>query len=125
MPRWVTMLVGSAVVALAVWLVARDFQPPKAIGRAPLTADAGVDAGAPASAPSAASTATAGAGASDDGGPLLLSDLVAAEEERRYDAGTGPGARLADGSPVPPLPAGAPRHVRFGVVLVSYTEIGR
>ena len=26
-----------------------------------------------------------------------------------------------DGTPVPPLPTGTPREVRFGVVLVSYT----
>ncbi len=30
------------------------------------------------------------------------------------------GFHLADGTPVPPLAKGAPRHVRFGVVLVSY-----
>jgi hypothetical protein len=30
------------------------------------------------------------------------------------------GFHLADGTPVPPLGKGAPRHVRFGVVLVSY-----
>jgi hypothetical protein len=119
MQRWGSTLVGLAVVALAVWLVARGFQPPKAIGHDPNPHAAVADAGAPPEAPSAAATATAGV-ATDDGGALLLSDLVAEENERRYDAGTGPGALLADGSPVPPLPANTPRHVRFGVVLVSY-----
>jgi hypothetical protein len=113
-------LVGFAVVALAVWVVARGFQPPKAIGHDPNpqvlpVADGGADAGAP-----GASAASAAAAGGDDGGALLLSDLVTAEEARRYDAGTGPGALLADGTPVPPLPASAPRQVRFGVVLVSY-----
>ena len=43
MPPWrcnggSTTLVGLAVVALAVWLVVRNFQPPKAIGTAPAAA---------------------------------------------------------------------------------------
>src|SRR5207247_3020751 len=32
----------------------------------------------------------------------------------------GAGSRMPDGSPVPALPASAPRAVRFGVVLVGY-----
>jgi hypothetical protein len=32
----------------------------------------------------------------------------------------GAGGTMPDGSPVPPLPLGVPRSVRFGVVLVSY-----
>jgi hypothetical protein len=32
----------------------------------------------------------------------------------------GAGFTMTDGTPVPPLPAGSPRVVRFGVVLVTY-----
>jgi len=115
MQRWVTTLVGLAVVVLAVWLVARDFKPPTPIGHDPHprpasseTADGGPpmfalgDGGGPAA-------------ATDDGGMLLLSDLLG---EPRMDAGTG--ATMLDGSPVPPLPPTVARQVRFGVVLVSY-----
>jgi hypothetical protein len=35
-------------------------------------------------------------------------------------AEAGIGTFLADGTPVPPLPIGAPRQARFGVVLVTY-----
>jgi hypothetical protein len=110
--KWATTLVGFAVVVLAVWLVVRNFQPPKAIGKdpnptpPPATADAG--------AASPGSAATAG----DGGLPLLLSDLVQDPMQSRRDGGAG--TSLFDGSPVPSLPMSAPRQVRFGVVLVSY-----
>jgi hypothetical protein len=107
MQRWLTPIVGLAAVLLAVWLVARDFRPPKAIGKDPHAGEA---------AATAATVATVDAGAVDSGGPLLLSDLVAAEP--RADAGAG--ATLFDGTRVPPLPFDAPRQVRFGVVLVSH-----
>jgi len=111
--KWATTLVGLAVVALAIWLVLRNFQPPKAIGKDPhppaATADAG---GVPAGQTGAA---TAGG---DGGLPLLLSDLLQDGPTARRDGGAG--ATLFDGSAVPPLPMNAPRQVRFGVVLVSY-----
>jgi hypothetical protein len=112
MQRWVTRLVGLAVVAFAIWLVARDFHPPRAIGRDPSPAPHDAGDG------EAAAFALGGgdAGPPDDSGPLLLADLLAAGP--RSDAGSG--AILLDGSPVPPLPLNAPRQVRFGVVLVSY-----
>ena len=114
MQRWVTTLVGLAVVVLAVWLVARNFQPPKAIGHDPTPhPSASADGGAAAASTDAGASAT---GAGDDGGPLLLSDLLG--NEPRMDGGAG--ATMPDGSPVPPLPLGVPRQVRFGVVLVSY-----
>lgn len=47
-----------------------------------------------------------------------MSDLVAAESDRRGDGGIG--SAMPDGTPVPMLPANTPREVRFGVVLVSY-----
>jgi hypothetical protein len=114
--RWATTLLGLAVVVLAVWLVARNFQPPKAIGTAPIAAAddgkgltfAGRDAGAVG--------AGGGAALGDGGVPLLLSDLL--ENEPRMDGGAG--GTMFDGSPVPMLPMDAPRSVRFGVVLVSY-----
>lgn len=109
MQRWVTTLVGAAVVLLAVWLVARNFQPPKAIGKDPHPHTAAEDAG---------TMQALGAALSGDGGlPLLLTDLLD-EPGVRVDAGVG--ATLFDGSPVPPLPLNAPRQVRFGIVLVSY-----
>lgn len=109
MQRWVTTLVGAAVVLLAVWLVARNFQPPKAIGKDPHPRTVVEDGG---------TMQALGAALSADGGlPLLLTDLLN-EPGVRVDAGVG--ATLFDGSPVPPLPLNAPRQVRFGIVLVSY-----
>lgn len=118
MQRWVTTLVGVAVVALAIWLVARNFQPPKAIGHDP--------------SPHAASVADGGGGTmyaygdggaaallEDAGSPLLLTDLLQAEP--RTDGGAG--GVMPDGSPVPSLPLAVPREVRFGVVLVAYDGV--
>jgi hypothetical protein len=110
MQRWVTTLVGAAVVLLAVWLVVRNFKPPTPIGKDPhppliILGDAG------------AGTMQALAPLGDGGLPLLLTDLLN-EPAPRVDGGVG--ASLFDGSPVPPLPLNAPRQVRFGVVLVSY-----
>ncbi|HEX3769983.1 MAG TPA: peptidyl-prolyl cis-trans isomerase [Polyangiaceae bacterium] len=116
MNKWVTTLVGLAVVALAVWLVAKDYQPVTPIGHAVERPESIVDGGAPKDAAPSAATAAA---APDDAGPLLLSDLVAAESDRRGRGGIG--STMLDGTPVPPLPASTPREVRFGVVLVSYT----
>jgi hypothetical protein len=117
MERWATTLLGLAVVLLAVWVVAHNFHPPTPIGRdhgAHVSPEAGTDeAHVP-------MFALAEAGASgDDAGPLLLSDLVPAETDRRQDAGIG--VAMPDGTPVPTLSFTAPREVRFGVVLVSYT----
>jgi hypothetical protein len=117
MERWATTLLGLAVVLLAVWVVAHNFHPPTPIGHDPnarALADAGADeARAPMFALADAGTT------GDDAGPLLLSDLVAAETDRRQDAGIG--VAMPDGTPVPTLSFTAPREVRFGVVLVSYT----
>jgi hypothetical protein len=119
MQRWVTTLVGLAVVVLAVWLVARNFQPPKAIGKDPSPAtssSAAGDGGGLMFALGGDGGAAPVAATSDDGGPLLLSDLLG--NEPRMDGGAG--GTMLDGTPVPPLPLGVPRSVRFGVVLVSY-----
>ena len=118
MQRWVTTLVGLAVVVLAVWLVARNFQPPKAIGKDPSPRSSAADDGGGLMFALGDAGAPPGPGAgSDDAGPLLLSDLLAGDP--RMDGGAG--GTMLDGTPVPPLPMGVPRQVRFGVVLVSYT----
>jgi hypothetical protein len=102
MPRGVTTLIGLAVVALAVWLVARDFHLPAAIGHDPFATDAGaVDA-----APEASTVPEAAAPAASATEPFVSDFAIG----RRTDPLGG----------VPPLPLNAPRQVRFGVVLVSY-----
>jgi hypothetical protein len=109
--RWLTILVGVAAVALAVWLVARNFHAPQAIGKDPHPRAATDDGGS-----LLAAFGDAGLFAGDGGPPLLLSDLL--QPEPRLDGGAG--ATLLDGTSVPPLPMNAPRQVRFGVVLVAY-----
>lgn len=115
--RWATTLIGLAVVVVAVWLVVRNFQPPKAVGSAPAAA-AEDGRGLYGDAGSALVGANAGGGGAlgDAGVPLLLTDLL--ENEPRMDGGAG--GTMFDGSPVPPLPMDVPRSVRFGIVLVSY-----
>jgi hypothetical protein len=116
MNRWMTNFLGIAVIALVFWLVGRNWHPAQPIGHLPMAPAAsgttgdddggglmyayGGDAGVP----------------SDDGGPLLWTDLLGAET--RLDGGAG--MTMPDGLPVPPLPFTVPRQVRFGVVLVSY-----
>jgi hypothetical protein len=118
MERWATTLVGLGVVVLAIWLVVHNYRPPTPVGHEP-TGHASVDAGPDeAHAPMFALAEAGAAPAGDDAGPLLLSDLVPPETDRRVDAGVG--AAMPDGTPVPLLPFTAPREVRFGVVLVSY-----
>ncbi len=116
MQRWATTLVGFAVVVLAIWLVVHNYQPPKPVGRDP-NPRAAVDAATEDLNAPMFALGDAGA-AAEDAGPLLVADLAPGEPVRRFDAG---GAVLPDGTPVPPLPMGAPHQVRFGVVLVSYT----
>ena len=118
MQRWATTLVGLGVVVLAVWMVARSYRAPTPIGHDP-NAHSSLEAGADeANAPMFA-LADGGVSAEGDAARLLLSDLVAGGTDRRVDGGIG--VALPDGTPVPPLPFSAPREVRFGVVLVSYS----
>jgi hypothetical protein len=80
-------------------------------------------------APSFGATAATGrptdAGAIVDSGfapldvPLDAGSIAPAEALPPIEAPQGD-FRLADGTPVAPLEKGAPRHVRFGVVLVTY-----
>jgi hypothetical protein len=116
MQRAVTTVVGLAVVVLAVWLVVRDFQPPKPVGRDPNATPTAADAGTEEERAPMFALADA-AVAPPDGGVLLLSDLVTPDSDRHVEAGTGV---LPDGTPVPAVPMSAPREVRFGVVFVSY-----
>jgi hypothetical protein len=110
MQRWVTTLVGLAVVGLTVWLVASNFHPPKPIGRDPKARSGPDDDGG------ALLFAYADGGPVADSGAAVLTDLVM--PDLRVDAGVG--TTMPDGSQVPPLPPLTPRQVRFGVVLVSY-----
>jgi hypothetical protein len=110
MQRWLSTLVGLAAVVVAVWLVAHNFRPPKAIGRDPGAQDGGDDGGR-------MLLARADGGFAElEAGSLLVGDLSVSEA--RVDGGAG--TTMPDGTPVPPLPLSAPRQVRFGVVLVSY-----
>jgi hypothetical protein len=52
--------------------------------------------------------------------PSLAIDLDASDLAPRPPRDGGPGFTMPDGHPPPPLPADAPRIVRFGVVLVTY-----
>jgi hypothetical protein len=101
MARPWTAVIGVAVVAAAasVVLLRRD--------RADVDARSGAGPRGAAS-PSPASEAGAEGGPPDDAG---------ADAD---DLDSSAGAAMPDGATVPPLPAGAPRQVRFGVVLVSY-----
>jgi hypothetical protein len=103
MQRWVTLLLGAAVVALAV-LLAYKSTPEKPAGAADASAEASVaDAGS-------APTVSLGLDADvplllGDGGGLSLGDLPLFDDHG--DAGTR-------------LPDKAPRSVRFGVILVTH-----
>jgi len=64
-----------------------------------------------------------------DGAAVATFDFDAAALALDYDGGpepprvvrdSGVGFVMPDGTPVPPIPPGAPRNVRFGVVLVAY-----
>ncbi len=104
MQRWVSILLGAAVVVLAAWLSFANMKQRKDVK---LMFDA---AGVMGSAPAL----------SFDAGSLLDDLPVFSGPDTRSDAG-GIGNRMPDGTPVPPLPDHAPKSVRFGVVLVQYT----
>jgi hypothetical protein len=112
MERWTTTFVGFLAVVLPLWLVVRNFHAPPATGHTP-------DGGAAETEweGGAAALALTGPEGGEEAGPLLVSDFVA--PNGRVDSGAG--AALFDGTAVPSLPLNAPRQVRFGVVLVSYT----
>lgn len=101
MQRAFSIALSLAAVVLSAVLVLRGV--PSALPAAPP-----VDAGSPLD-----SSVTLALGVGFDAAPLALPDLAPVE--------VPPGGfHLADGTPVAPLAKGAPRHVRFGVVLVTY-----
>jgi hypothetical protein len=107
--RWASILVGVAVLAIAVGVAVRNFHPPKSVGPEmgrPLDAGVGAEAGTHFE-------------PRDNGDLQRVDDLAdLAGSVLRIDSGAG--STLPDGTPVPPLPVSAPRQCRFGVVLVSY-----
>jgi hypothetical protein len=112
-----TIAFSLAAVALSVAVTVKSLPPLAWAGSADLT-----DAGRPA----ATDAGSAGTGGTDAGSALALDFIFdagaqAAEPDPvpAVDVPAG-GFHLADGTPVAPLGKGAPHHVRFGVVLVTY-----
>jgi hypothetical protein len=60
------------------------------------------------------------AGAGIDAGVLIADAAAAPDDTLEPPPAPDGGFRLADGTPIPPLGARAPKQVRFGVVLVTY-----
>jgi hypothetical protein len=110
MQRGVTTVVGVLVVALAAWVVARSFVPPRAIGHDPGAHDSGTDN------PDALLYAYADAMPAEDAGAPFLGDIT----DLPFPSPREDGGLLFDGTPIPPLPLTVPRQVRFGIVLVAY-----
>ncbi len=108
MQRWLSILLGLAAFGLAVLVVFRTTSDK------PL-----LRTGAH---PDAAPLALADAGKTKDA--ASLPPLAVLPDPGMLDQGGGTTggspARFPDGRPVPPLPEGAPRHVRLGVVLMTF-----
>jgi len=114
MQRWLTILLGAIAVGLAL-LVAY-----KSVGDHPAAAhEMRGDAQAEAAALAAPSLGDAG----DEGGSGrgFLSDLGGGSDPRTAEI--GPGWRLPDGKMPPPLPDGTPKHVKLGVVLITFAGV--
>jgi hypothetical protein len=97
--RWGSILVAVAVVFIAAWMTVEGLNPrpiKKDTADAAATGESAVADAASASAPAASTSA----GAAPDDGGLFLPSLSFG------DAG--------------PMPSGAPRHVKIGVVLVTF-----
>ena len=105
MQRWASILLGLCVVVLAAWVTFKDVGRPKKEGAQLMFDAAGVIPSLP----------PFGIDAGD-----LLADLPPYSGPETRDGGVG--NRMPDGTPVPPLPPGAPRVVVFGVVLVQYKD---
>jgi hypothetical protein len=111
MQRWLTILLGALAVGLAVVIVYRSMGDHAPIARTEEAGDA------------QAVIADGGdSGTKGEGGPSdPLADLPSTASTGDTRSGeTGPGARLPDGHPAPPLPDGTPRQVKIGVVIVAY-----
>jgi hypothetical protein len=105
MQRWLSILLGAAAVALLVVVVVGSMRDKPAEPKATLKADA--------------APADAGKKATDAGGLALLSDLDGLGALEVRDGGFDLG-HFADGRPVPPLPSGAPKQVKLGIVLMIF-----
>ncbi len=121
MSRRLSVGVGVGVVAVAALIVWRGTAPranaasPAALALSASALDAGSIRAEFGSLANAAGLANAAATApSSSSSSSSASDNVAQLPE------FAPGTRLADGSPVPPLPEISPKTVKFGVVLVAY-----
>jgi hypothetical protein len=113
MQRWLTILLGVIAVFLAL-LVAY-----KSVGDRPATIHEIRDAQADVVV-LLASASDAGDEASGHPGDFL-SDLGGGPggvDPRTAEV--GPGSRLPDGRLPPPLPEGTPKHIRLGVVLITF-----
>ncbi|MEO8877336.1 MAG: hypothetical protein ABI461_17205, partial [Polyangiaceae bacterium] len=105
MQRWLSILLGAGVVALAVMLA--FFAAPKHKSAAATSSEE--DAGLATTTP-----------APLDAGVDLTAVMLAEPATTDRTTGVGPGYKMIDGTPVPPMPEHAPRSVTFGVVLVTY-----
>jgi hypothetical protein len=113
MQRALSIAASVAAVVLSAVLAFRGAAPGGAVASSPA---APVFDGGAVAADAATATGVVDAahpGLPDLPGPPDLPDLAP------VDVPPG-GFHLADGTPVPPLGKGTPRHVRFGVVLVTY-----
>jgi hypothetical protein len=100
MQRWLSILLGVAAVALVVGVIVKNIgEKPKEPSPRAQTDAALADAGKP---------------ASDAAVIPLLGENPA--EGSRLDF-----ARFADGRPVPPLPGAAPKQIKLGVVLMTFS----
>jgi hypothetical protein len=131
MQRWVSIVVGVLAAFVAAFVTYRSLPGTLASPRARVDGGDGRDArdGSAETHAAAEIHAEAGAGGDDAGDGLglgSLGSLAPHDEALPVGTSTGPardggvGFRLTDGTPVPPLPAGSPRAVRFGVILVQY-----
>jgi hypothetical protein len=107
MQRWLSILLGAGVIALCVALAffaTPKQKPAPTIAPAPSADD---------SATAATTAATVDGGLGLDLGAVTLGDPA-------VTTGSGPGYRMLDGTPVPPLGEHAPREVTFGVIMITY-----
>jgi len=110
MQRWLTLLLGALAIGLAVVVVYRSMGERSSLVHD--KADEAKDAQAP----------VGDAGDGGEGGQADPFSSLAASSGGADPRGgeTGPGSHLPDGRPTPPLPYGAPKQVRIGVVIVTY-----
>ncbi len=106
MQRWVSLGAGLLAAGLSVYVVATSYKSPAPIVNIDAAHDARDDA------PSDAGVTEAG------GEPRAEGEASGEAIAGSRDGGIG--FSLADGTPVPALPDGSPREVKFGVVLVTY-----